>query len=201
MKRLVEPVQLDCLHDHLAGHLAAAQAMAAVLPAVREVAEMLCQRFASGGHLYTFGNGGSAADAQHFTGELIGHYKRSRRALPAVTLSTDPTVMTCIANDYDYTDVFARQISALARPTDVVAAFTTSGRSANVVTGLEAAHVAGATTVLFGASRGGPASAHADYLLLSPSDQTPRVQEMHALMLHMISDHVDAWAASGDKSR
>ena len=201
MKRLAEPVRLDCLNDHLAGHLAAAHGMAAVLPAVREVAEMLCQRFASGGHLYTFGNGGSAADAQHFTGELIGHYKRSRRALPAVTLSTDPTVMTCIANDYDYTDVFARQISALARPTDVVAAFTTSGRSANVVTGLEAAHGAGATTVLFGATRGGPASAHADYLLLSPSDQTPRVQEMHALMLHMISDHVDAWAAGGDKSR
>jgi D-sedoheptulose 7-phosphate isomerase len=201
MKRLAEPVRLDCLNDHLAGHLAAAHGMAAVLPAVREVAEMLCQRFASGGHLYTFGNGGSAADAQHFTGELIGHYKRSRRALPAVTLSTDPTVMTCIANDYDYTDVFARQISALAGPADVVAAFTTSGRSANVVTGLEAAHRAGVTTVLFGPSRGGPASAHADYLLLSPSDQTPRVQEMHALMLHMISDHVDAWAAGEDRIR
>ena len=124
--------------------------MAAVLPDVQEVAELLCQRFAVGGHVYTFGNGGSAADAQHFTGELIGHYKRSRRALPAVTLSTDPTVMTCIANDYGYADVFARQISALARPGDVVAAFTTSGRSANVVAGLKAARRAGATTVLFG---------------------------------------------------
>ena len=201
MKRLAEPVRLDCLHDHLAGHVAAAHAMAAVLPAVHEVAEMLCQRFASGGHIYTFGNGGSAADAQHFTGEIIGHYKRSRRALPAVTLSTDPTVMTCIANDYDYADVFARQISALARPTDVVAAFTTSGRSANVVTGLKAAHLVGATTVLFGAIGGGPAAEHADYLLLSPTDQTPRVQEMHALMLHMISDHVDAWAAGEDRIR
>ncbi|HZB21517.1 MAG TPA: SIS domain-containing protein [Blastococcus sp.] len=201
MKRLAEPVRLDCLLDHLAGHVAAAHAMAAVLPAVHEVAEMLCQRFASGGHIYTFGNGGSAADAQHFTGEIIGHYKRSRRALPAVTLSTDPTVMTCIANDYDYADVFARQISALARPTDVVAAFTTSGRSANVVTGLKAAHLVGATTVLFGASGGGPAAEHADYLLLSPTDQTPRVQEMHALMLHMISDHVDAWAAGEDRIR
>ena len=198
MRRLAEPVRLDCLQEHLAGHLAAAHAMAAVLPAVYEVAEMLCQRFASGGHVYTFGNGGSAADAQHFTGEIIGHYKRSRRALPAVTLSTDPTVMTCIANDYAYADVFARQISALARPIDVVAAFTTSGRSANVVTGLKAAHRAGATTVLFGAHGGGPAAEHADYLLLSPSDQTPRIQEMHILMLHMISDHIDAWAASVD---
>ena len=198
MRRLTDPVGLDCLQDHLAGHLAAARAMAAVLPAVHEVAEMLCQRFASGGHIYTFGNGGSAADAQHFTGEIIGHYKRSRRPLPAVTLSTDPTVMTCIANDYAYADVFARQIAALARPIDVVAAFTTSGRSANVVTGLKAARLVGATTVLFGANGGGPAAEHADYLLLSPSDRTPHTQEIHALMLHMISDHVDAWAASVD---
>lgn len=198
VRPLAESVRLGCLPEHLAGHLAAAQAMTAVLPAVHEVAELLCARFAAGGHVYTFGNGGSAADAQHFTGELIGHYKRSRRALPAVTLSTDPTVMTCIANDYAYADVFARQITALARPNDVVAAFTTSGRSANVVTGLKAAHRAGATTVLFGAKGGGPAAEHADYLLLSPADQTPRVQEMHTLMLHMISDHVDAWAASAD---
>jgi D-sedoheptulose 7-phosphate isomerase len=202
VRRLAEAVRLDCPHDnlaaHLAGHLTAAHAMADVLPAVHEVAEMLCQRFGSGGHVYTFGNGGSAADAQHLTGELIGHYKRSRRALPSVTLSTDPTVMTCIANDYDYSDVFARQISALVGPNDVVAAFTTSGRSANIVAGLQTARVAGATTVLFGANGGGPAATYADYLLLSPADQTPRVQEMHTLMLHMISDHVDAWAASVD---
>ena len=199
MRRLAPAVRPDCgydvLADHLAGHLAAATAMTAVLPAVHEVAEMLCSRFASGGYVYTFGNGGSAADAQHFTGELIGHYKRSRRALPAVTMSTDPTVMTCIANDYDYADVFARQVSALVRPTDVVIAFTTSGRSANVVAGLRAARLAGATTVLFGAGAGGPAAVHADYVLLSPSDQTARTQELHTLMLHMISDHVDSWAA------
>ena len=187
--------ELDCLREHLTDHLAAARAMETVLPAVQEVAELLCQRFAAGGHVYSFGNGGSAADAQHFTGELIGHYKRSRRALPAVTLSTDPTVMTCIANDYDYADVFARQISALAHPDDVIVAFTTSGRSANVVTGLKVAQLAGATTVLFGGCGGGPASQHADYALLASAERTPRVQEMHTLMLHMISDYVDAWAA------
>ena len=184
------------LRDHLSAHVDTAQAMEQMLPAVQAVAVLLCQRFASGGHLYCFGNGGSAADAQHFTGELIGHYKRDRPALPAVTLTTDPTVMTCIANDYGYADVFARQISALVRPGDVVAAFTTSGRSANVVTGLVAAQAAGATTVLFGGGLGGPASAYAEHLLLSPSDQTPRIQEMHTLMLHMISEYVDAWAAN-----
>jgi D-sedoheptulose 7-phosphate isomerase len=155
----------------------------------------MCSRFAAGAHVYCFGNGGSAADAQHLTGELIGHYKRNRRALPAVTLTTDSTVMTCIANDYGYADVFARQISALARPGDVVAAFTTTGRSPNVVAGLEAARAAGAVTVLFGGRSGGPASAYADHVLLAPSEETPRIQEMHTLMLHMISEHVDSWAA------
>ena len=195
MSRLAGTARVDCLQEHLAAHLAAAHAMAAVLPAVDEVAEMLCSRFAAGAFVYSFGNGGSAADAQHFTGELIGHYKRSRRALPAVTLSTDPTVMTCIANDYDFADVFSRQLSALVRSGDVVVAFTTSGRSPNVVSGLQAARSAGAVTVLFGGNSGGPASVDADYLLLAPADDTPRVQEMHTLMLHMISDHVDAWAA------
>src|SRR3954466_8869653 len=98
---------------------------------VRTVGELLCAAFARGGAVYTFGNGGSAADAQHLTGELVGHYKRDRRPLPSVTLSTDPSTMTCIANDYSYDDAFSRQVEALARAGDVVVAFTTSGRSPN----------------------------------------------------------------------
>ena len=183
------------LTEHLSAHLITAQHLTAILPEVLDVALLLCDRFAAGGHLYCFGNGGSAADAQHLTGELIGHYKRDRRALPAVTLTTDPTVMTCIANDFDYADVFARQVTALARPGDVVVAFTTSGRSANVVSGLRAGQRAGATTVLFGGNGGGPSLAYADHALLASSDQTPRIQEMHGLMLHLISEYVDAWAA------
>lgn len=155
----------------------------------------MCDHFARGGIVYTFGNGGSAADAQHFTGELIGHYKRDRRPLPAVTLTTDPSTMTCIANDYSYDDVFSRQVEALARPGDLVVAFTTSGRSPNVVAGLATARARGATTVLFGGADGGPARAHADRALLVPSRHTPRIQEMHTLMLHVISEMVDAWAA------
>ena len=182
------------LLDHLSAHVDTAHALVKVLPAVRAVGALLCERFAAGGHVYSFGNGGSAADAQHLTGELIGHYKRSRRALPAVTLTTDPTVMTCIANDYGYADVFSRQISALVRAGDVVVAFTTSGQSANVVAGLRAGRAAGAATVLFGGGHGGPAGAYADHLLLSPSEQTPRIQEMHTLMLHMVSECVDSWA-------
>ncbi|MFI7698547.1 SIS domain-containing protein [Nonomuraea sp. NPDC049480] len=184
------------LAEHVEGHLAAARGMTALLPAVEAAADLLIETFARGGTLYTMGNGGSAADAQHLTGELIGHYKRDRRPLPTVTLTTDATVMTCIANDYAYEDVFARQVQALARPGDVVAAFTTSGNSPNVVNALEVAQSNGAVTVLFGGGDGGAASKYADLLLLAPSSETPRIQEIHTLMLHMISEKVDAWAAA-----
>lgn len=190
----------DQLERSLADHVAAAEAMRDLLPGIRDVADLICQAFAAGGVLYTFGNGGSAADAQHFTGELIGHYDRDRRPLPAVTLTTDATVMTCIANDYTYADTVARQVEALARPGDVVAAFTTSGRSPNVVAGLEAARKNGAATVLFGGGDGGPARAYADHVLLVPSTQTPRIQEMHTLALHLISEIADAWAAGTESA-
>ncbi|NBF00655.1 SIS domain-containing protein, partial [Nonomuraea sp. K271] len=161
--------------------------MAELVPAVEAVADLLIETFTHGGILYTMGNGGSAADAQHLTGELVGRYKRDRRPLPAVTLSTDATVMTCIGNDYAYEEVFARQVQALARAGDVVAAFTTSGNSPNVVEALAAARSRGAVTVLFGGGAGGGVAAkHADHLLLAPSSETPRIQEIHTLMLHMI---------------
>jgi D-sedoheptulose 7-phosphate isomerase len=188
----------DWMRDQLAAHIETAEAGEAILPALREVGRMLCRAFSDGHILYTFGNGGSAADAQHFTGEIIGHYKRDRRPLGAVTLSTDPTTMTCIANDYSYDDVFSRQVQGLARPGDVVAAFTTSGRSANIVSALQSARENGATTVLFGGGDGGPAKEFADYALISPSHTTPRIQEFHTFMLHALSEMVDAWA-DGDK--
>jgi D-sedoheptulose 7-phosphate isomerase len=185
----------DWLLAQLADHVTVAEATAEAAQQVRSVGSLLCETFARGGVVYTLGNGGSAADAQHLTGEFIGRYKRERRPLPSVTLSTDPSVLTCVGNDYSYDDVFARQVEALARPGDVVAAFTTSGRSANVVRALAAARAKGATTVLFGGEDGGPARAHADHALLVRSRTTARIQEMHTLMLHVISEMVDAWAA------
>jgi D-sedoheptulose 7-phosphate isomerase len=188
----------DWMTEQLETHAQTARSSLELLPAVRQVAELLCERFETRHILYTFGNGGSAADAQHFTGEIIGHYQRDRRPLGAVTLSTDPTTMTCIANDYSWEDVFSRQVEGLAREGDVVAAFTTSGNSANIVSALRAARRAGATTVLFGGGTGGAAMGHADHALIVPSTITPRIQEMHTFMLHAISEYVDAWAA-GDR--
>jgi len=189
----------DWMTAQVKDHVRTAETLAENIAQVRQVAQVLQGAFANDGILWTFGNGGSAADAQHFTGELTGHYRHDRRPLPAVTLSCDPTTMTCIANDYAYADVFSRQVRALAKPGDVVAAFTTSGRSANIVDALKAAQANGATTVLFGGGNGGPAAEYADHLLLSPSTTTPRIQEAHTLMLHLISEYLDNWAA-GDQA-
>lgn len=190
----------DWLDHQLAAHIRTAEDADALLPRVREIGGILIDAFDRGGTLYTFGNGGSAADAQHFTGEVIGHYKRDRRPLPAVTLTTDATVSTCIANDYAFEDIFSRQVQALAGSGDVVAAFTTSGRSANIVNGLTAARANGATTLLFAGGDGGPSLALADHVLLAPSDQTPRIQELHTFLLHALSEILDAWAAGEEPS-
>jgi D-sedoheptulose 7-phosphate isomerase len=185
----------EAIRAQLDDHRAVAAELESLLPGVDTLIDRLCETFHAGGRLYTFGNGGSAADAQHLAAEMIGRYLRDRRPLPAVALTVDPSVTTCIANDYDFDQIFSRQVEALAGPTDVVVGFTTSGRSQNVVNGLEAGQRAGATTVLFGAGDGGPAAAHADIPLLVPSTVTARIQEMHLLLLHLVSGGVDAWAA------
>jgi D-sedoheptulose 7-phosphate isomerase len=179
----------------LAEHLELAGRIEPLLPQVDEVGRLLVQSLAAGGRVYTFGNGGSSVDANHFAEELVGRFRRDRRPLPAQSLANDAAAITCIANDYDFEQVFERQVRAFARAGDVVLAFSTSGRSPNVVRGLAAAREAGATTVLFGGFDGGPAAEHADLALLVPSESTARVQEMHVLFLHLVIDRVDAWAA------
>lgn len=191
----------DVVAQELAAHVDLATNVADLLGPLREVGSLLCRTFERDGRLYTFGNGGSAADAQHLVAEFIGRYKRERRPLPAVALTVDPSVVTCIGNDYSFDDVFARAVQALARPGDAVIGFTTSGRSPNVVRGLRAARAAGATTVLFSAGTGGDAAAHADHALLVPSNTTARIQEMHLLLLHLLSEIVDAWAAEEGNGR
>ncbi len=194
---MAEPVA-HWIRSHVDDHLAVARDLTALVPEVDRVADEIIAAFAGGGVLYTMGNGGSAADAQHFTGEMIGRYKRDRRPLPAVTLTTDATAMTCIANDYSFEDVFSRQVEALARPGDVVCVFTTSGTSPNVVAALARARASGARTLLFGGETGGDCLQYADLALLVPSSATPRIQEMHTLMMHVISEKIDAWAAEED---
>lgn len=164
------------------------------MPRVDDAVARLVHAFESGRRVYTFGNGGSSADAAHFAEELVGRFKRERRPLPAQSLSIDASALTCIANDYSYDEVFERQVRGFVRDGDVVIGFSTSGRSANVVRGLAAARELGAVTVLFGG--GAPAADHADVAFTIPSESTARIQEMHVLLLHLILEQVDAWAAA-----
>ncbi|HWE10364.1 MAG TPA: SIS domain-containing protein [Solirubrobacteraceae bacterium] len=179
----------------VAEHRAALDAVETLLPAVGDLAARLVDCFTAGGRVLSFGNGGSACDAQHLTEELVARYRRERRALPATCLSSDPSVLTCVGNDFGFAELFARQVQAHARPGDIVCAFTTSGRSENIVRGLAAAREAGATAALFGGGDGGDALAHADHALVIPSRATARVQEMHVLLVHLLIEPVDAWAA------
>jgi D-sedoheptulose 7-phosphate isomerase len=185
----------DVAGDALAEHLEIAGELPSLLPRVEEVGRQLIACYERGGRLFTCGNGGSAADAQHLAAELVGRYSRERRPLAASALSVDPSVVTCIGNDYSFDDVFARQIEALVGPGDVVVGFTTSGRSTNVVRALAAARRRRALTVLFGGADGGSAAEHADHALLVPAAKTARVQEMHVLLLHVLIEQVDRWAA------
>jgi D-sedoheptulose 7-phosphate isomerase len=181
----------------IAEHVALAARIEELAPRIDELAGALIRAYDGGNRVYTFGNGGSAADSLHFAEELVARFRRERRPLPAQSLAADPTVLTCIANDYSFDEIFERQVRAFARAGDVVIGFTTSGRSANVVRGLAAARDAGATTVVFGGGLGTPAADHAEIALVVPSDSTARVQELHGLLLHLVLDEVDRWAAEG----
>ena len=144
-----------------------------------------------GGTLLVFGNGGSAADAQHVAAELVGRFERPRRALAAVALTADTSVLTAIGNDDGFERVFARQVEALGRPGDVALGITTSGASPNVVSALETAKARGLQTIALTGRDGGRAGAVADIHVNVPARSTPRAQEVHRTLLHVICDIVE----------
>jgi len=145
------------------------------------------------GHTFlVFGNGGSAADAQHIAAELVGRYLRERRALPAIALTTDTSILTSVGNDYGYDHVFARQIEALARPGDVVLGISTSGNSPNVKRALErAAAIGDITTAAFLGRTGGEIRALVDHAIVIPAQDTARIQECHITMGHILCELVE----------
>jgi len=186
----------DELRRELDEHRAVAAQMDALLPMIEEVAAAMIEALAHGGRVIAFGNGGSAADAQHLVAELVGRARRKRRPLPALALSADSSTMTALGNDFGFAEVFARQVAAHARADDVVVGISTSGASENVVRGLAAANAANATTVLLGGADGGPAASVAKIAVVVPSRTVARVQEMHALVIHLLCERVDEWASS-----
>lgn len=160
----------------------------AMLHAVDAVARAL----ATGAKILVCGNGGSAADAQHFAAELVGRFERDRRGLPAIALTTDTSALTAISNDYGYERVFARQVDALGRPGDVLVSISTSGSSPNVLAAQSAAKAAGMVTVALTGRDGGALGAAADIHVNVASPSTARVQEVHRTILHVICQLVEA---------
>lgn len=156
---------------------------------------MLRQCLRGGGKLLVCGNGGSAADAQHFTAELLGRYERERDGLPAIALHADTSTLTAVSNDYGFEQVFARQVSALGRPGDALIAISTSGNSPGILRAVEAAHRAGLAVVALSGRDGGALAAllqPADVELRVPATVTARIQEVHILALHCLCELIDA---------
>ena len=174
----------DALADEAA---AMAQRLTAVLRAGHKV--LIC------------GNGGSAADAQHFAGEMVGRFKLpGRAALPVLALTTDTSVLTCVANDFSYDEVFSRQVEAFAQPGDVVLGISTSGRSPNVLRALAAGQARGALALALVGGDGGPIAALADQALVVPSADTTRIQECHLTLIHAICELIEAELAQPEEA-
>jgi D-sedoheptulose 7-phosphate isomerase len=156
-----------------------------------EVGRRMTECLRSGGRILTFGNGGSAADAQHLAGELVVRFLRERRAFPALALTTDPSVITAIGNDVGYEAIFRRQVEAHGRPGDVAFGISTSGRSPNVVEGLGFARSRGLLTVGLTGGGGGRLGGLVHYLIDVPHAETARIQEVHTMVVHLLCQAVE----------
>lgn len=152
---------------------------------------LLVSVLSNGGKVLLMGNGGSAADAQHFAAELVGRFLMERKALPAIALSTDTSILTAVGNDYGFNDVFKRQVAALAKPEDLVVGISTSGNSPNVLCALEAARETGCSTMALLGGDGGKIAPLVDLPLVVPVKKTPHVQECHLTIIHMLCDLVE----------
>ena len=168
------------------------EAVSALRPDIEAAAADLARTLRAGGRILVCGNGGSAADAQHFAAELCGRYRRERRAYAAVALTADTSVLTSVGNDYGFERIFARQVEGLGRPGDALVGFSTSGRSPNVLRAFEAARAGGLRTLAIVGGNGGPLRELADRCLcVSVSASTPRIQEGHQFILHALCEIVE----------
>ena len=160
-------------------------------PAIVAIGEALETALRAGRKVLLFGNGGSASDAQHVAGELVGRFQMERRALPAIALNTDTALLTSVGNDYGYEQIYARQVQGLAQPGDVVVGISTSGNSPNILRGVEMGREIGAVTIGFTGKGGGKLAQIADLCLTVPSPVTTRVQETHITVWHVLCDMLE----------
>jgi D-sedoheptulose 7-phosphate isomerase len=183
---------IDYLKGEHAAHMAMFNALAPIFPLISDVGIAMQKCIKNGGKILIMGNGGSAADAQHIAAEIVGRFKKERKGMPAIALTTDTSILTSVGNDYGYDYIFARQIEALCRPEDLVIGITTSGNSANVVRAMEAAKAIGATTVGLTGGTGGKLTAICQHNLIMPSNVTARIQEAHIFVGHSLCEILES---------
>ena len=158
---------------------------------IADAARLIISSMRNGGKLIVFGNGGSAADAQHLSAELVGRYRQDRKAFPAIALTTDSSALTSISNDYGFDSIFSRQLEGLGTPGDVVVAISTSGNSPNVLQAVATAKKLGIASIGLTGKSGGKLRGSVDVCLSVPSDSTPRIQEAHGLVIHILSGLIE----------
>ncbi|EMZ38916.1 D-sedoheptulose 7-phosphate isomerase [Helicobacter bilis] len=185
-------MDIDLVTNEIQAHIDTAQkALGLLAPILLESAKTITKALQDNKKILICGNGGSAADSQHFAAELTGRYKRERKGLRAIALSTDTSALTAIGNDYGYNHVFSRQVEALAMQGDVVIGISTSGNSQNIINALEVANKIGCITLSLSGRDGGLIKNLCDYSIVAPSDDTPRIQEIHILCIHILCELIE----------
>lgn len=184
---------MDEIYEYLRGHVEVINALSTDdVSLINRMADVIVSALDNGGKLLVMGNGGSAADAQHFAAEMVGRFQAERKAIPAVALTTDTSVLTAVANDYGFERIFSRQIEALARPGDVVFGISTSGQSGNILQALQAARSANCHLLCLSGQDGGPVAKIADLTLIVPSLEVPYIQEVHLTIIHLLCKLIEA---------
>ena len=183
---------VDYLKNEHAAHMAMFNALEPLFAAISNVGIKMQDCIKNGGKILIMGNGGSAADAQHIAAEIVGRFKKERKGMPAIALTTDTSIITSVGNDYGYDYIFARQIEALCRAEDLVIGITTSGNSANVVRAMLAAKEIGAVTIGLTGGNGGQLSTICDHNLVMPSAVTARIQEAHIFVGHSLCEILES---------
>lgn len=168
-------------------------------PAVEHAARLLVECVEAGGKILVCGNGGSAADSQHVAAELCVRYCKERRPIPAIALTVDTSILTAASNDLGYENVFARQVEALGRPGDVLLLLSTSGGSPNVIRAAESGRRAGLVTIALTGEGGGELAGKVDHCIRVPDGRTPRIQEAHLVVEHILCEALEEWAAGGER--
>lgn len=179
---------LPTIQGAMREHVQLIQDLETQVPSISTIATLLMKKLSAGNRIYWCGNGGSAADSQHLAAELVGRFKRERRALPSMALTTDTSILTALANDYSYEEVFSRQVEALFQQGDVLIGISTSGNSSNVIRAVRAAKAQGGVTVGFLGRDGGQLKKECDQVVVVPSYDTARIQEMHIMIGHILCD-------------